>query len=314
VPIYGIYCGKYHIFQIGFTFFLIYISTLIRANNQFLEGSSPLLIICGGLYLFGILYIIDSLEKMQKKQIQLGVEIQKQADLLKQLNTDKDLFISILAHDLKNPFVTLVGLSELLAENINKFNSAEIETFVNNIYQVSQNTYNLLEDLIKWAQSQSGKLHYEPQILSFTTICVDILKVLNTTAQDKNITIKYFDEKNLSLFADNNMLKTVLRNLISNAIKFTNKGGEINIYASQTESNTIITVSDNGIGIAPERQGKLFDISQMKSTSGTAKESGTGLGLLLCKDFIEKHGGTIWVESEEGKGSNFKFSIPNKLG
>jgi signal transduction histidine kinase len=146
--------------------------------------------------------------------------------------------------------------------------------------------------------------------LSFADICRDILKTLNINAGLKNITIDYSATDHINVFADNDMLKTVLRNLVSNAIKFTNNGGAINITAEQTHSNITISVSDNGVGIKPDNLTKLFDISQVLSTTGTAKETGTGLGLLLCKEFVEKHGGKIWVESESGKGSNFKFTLP----
>jgi signal transduction histidine kinase len=146
--------------------------------------------------------------------------------------------------------------------------------------------------------------------LNFADICADAVEVLKLTANKKNITINYFVAEVIIVFADIDMLKTVLRNLVSNAIKFTNPGGLIDIYAEKTQSNIIISVSDEGIGIAPEILNKLFDITQIHSASGTADEKGTGLGLLLCKEFVERHDGKIWVESELGKGSKFKLSLP----
>jgi signal transduction histidine kinase len=130
------------------------------------------------------------------------------------------------------------------------------------------------------------------------------------TANTKNILINYFTAEEIIIFADKNILDTILRNLISNAIKFTNNGGKIDIYAEINHKIVTITVSDNGIGITQKLKNKLFDISQTQTTKGTEGESGTGLGLLLCKEFVEKHGGTIWVESKEGKGSDFKFTMP----
>jgi signal transduction histidine kinase len=229
---------------------------------------------------------------------------------LRQLNLDKDIFISILSHDLRSPFNNLLGLSEILTEDIRKLNIDEIEDIAKNINKSAQNTYKLLEDILMWARTQQGKIPFEPQKLSFTDICKDILEIFNPNVVAKNITINYFAADGINVFADIDMLKAVLRNLVSNAIKFTNNGGAINISAVQTHSNILISVSDNGIGIAPDNLTKLFDISQVLKTTGTAEETGTGLGLLLCKEFVEKHGGKIWVESEVGKGSEFKFTLP----
>jgi len=170
--------------------------------------------------------------------------------------------------------------------------------------------HNLLEAILMWTRAESGRILFKPQVLYLKTIAFDILETLKPIANKKSITLNCLVTEELTVVADPEMLKTVLRNLLSNAIKFTNNGGQVSINAKQTESNIIVTVSDNGIGIATEIQNKLFDISQIHSTKGTANEIGTGLGLLLCKDFILKHDGIIWVESEEGKGSEFKFTLP----
>jgi len=234
----------------------------------------------------------------------------KELEQLVHLNNDKNLFISILAHDLRSPLGVLLGLSDLLTENIRQFNIDKIEKLVNEINQSAQNTFTLLQDLLKWSRVQSGKIPFEPQNLSFTDICKDIIKILNPNAVAKNITINYSVADEINVFADVDMLKAVLRNLVSNAIKFTNNGGAININTEVNSGNITISVSDNGIGIEPESLTKLFDISKIHTTTGTAKEKGTGLGLLLCKEFVEKHGGKIWVESECAKGSIFYFNIP----
>jgi len=229
---------------------------------------------------------------------------------LRQLNTDKDRFISILGHDLKSPFNNLLGLSELLAEEIRNLNTDEIEILVNNINKTARSTYNLLEDILIWARAQQGKLPFNPCILKIADICKSVLETLIPAAAVKNIKINYSMTKETEVFADTDMLKTVLRNLVSNAIKFTNNGGSININTEENSGFVIISVSDNGIGIPPENITKLFNISEVLTTNGTAGETGTGLGLLLCKEFVEKHGGRIWVESEAGKGSEFKFTLP----
>jgi PAS domain S-box-containing protein len=232
---------------------------------------------------------------------------------LRQLNADKDRFISILGHDLKNPFNNILGFSEILTDEIESLNKDEINDIAKNINKSAQITNKLLENILMWARIQQGKIPFKPQNLSFRDICRDTLDVLNPNANVKGITINYSATDKINVFADIDMLKTVLRNLVSNAIKFTNNGGAIKISAKQTHSEITISVSDNGIGIESDDLTKLFDISQVLTTTGTAKETGTGLGLLLCKEFVEKHGGKIWVESEEGKGSDFKFTLPYNL-
>jgi len=229
---------------------------------------------------------------------------------LRQLNADKDRFIAILSHDLKSPFNSLLGLSELLATNIHKYDIDKIDNLAININQSAQRSFNLLEDLLQWANAQQGNISFKPQNLDFTDVCQDTLEVLQPSANEKNIAINYSTVNHLNVFADADMLKTVLRNLVSNAIKFTNNDGVININAEQNSENVTISVHDNGIGIPPDNQAKLFDISEVLTTKGTAKETGTGLGLLLCKEFVEKHGGKIWVVSEVNKGSDFRFTLP----
>ena len=229
---------------------------------------------------------------------------------LKRKNADKDRFISILSHDLRSPFNNLLGLSEILTENINKLNIDVIKTIGSHIHTTARNTYNLLEDILKWAGAQQGKIPFNPQILNFRDLCIGILKILNPNANVKYITINYSASDQINIFADTDMVKTVIRNLVSNAIKFTNTGGIIDINAEQNSEYVTVSIADNGIGIEPENLKKLFDISEVLTTKGTAGETGTGLGLLLCKEFVAKHGGKIWVESEEGKGSAFKFTLP----
>jgi PAS domain S-box-containing protein len=233
----------------------------------------------------------------------------KEVQLIR-LNADKDRFISILGHDLKSPFNNILGLSEVLTEEIHQLRIDEIEDIANNIFRSSKITNNLLEDILMWARSQSGHIRFKPLEISFYNICKNIIEVLNPNSFAKNITIYCPVIDNIVVYADIDMLKTILLNLISNAIKFTNKGGSINIHAELNSEYVTITVSDNGIGIAKDDIVKLFDISQVLTTKGTDGETGTGLGLLICKDFVEKHNGQIRVTSEVGKGSEFIFTLP----
>jgi PAS domain S-box-containing protein len=236
-------------------------------------------------------------------------ELKKVEKQLLQLNADKDRFISILGHDLKNPFNNILGFCEILTNEIKGLNKNEIKDIAENIHKSARITSKLLEDILMWAKTQQGKIAFEQQSLNFKDIFPDTLEILNPAARAKNISVNCIAADQLTVFADLNMLKTILRNLVSNAIKFTNNGGAITVNAVQDSENVTISVSDNGVGIPPENLAKLFDISQVLTTTGTAEEGGTGLGLLLCKEFVEKHGGKIWAESEVGKGSDFKFTL-----
>jgi PAS domain S-box-containing protein len=276
----------------------------VNSRTVFWEIKYPLYNEKGEIY--GLCGISTDITKI--KQVEQALK-ENEIKLL-QLNVDKDRFLSILSHDLRSPFNTLLGLSEALTDDIHQLNIDEIENQVNLLNNAAKNSYNLLEDLLMWARAQSGKIPFKPQILNLIDICKNILEIINPNAKAKNITINLNSEDGITVFADIDMLKTILRNLVTNAIKFTNNGGTINISEEQTQSGIIISVSDNGIGIKPDDLSRLFDISEVLTTMGTAEETGTGLGLLLCKDFVETHGGKIWVESEFGKGSNFKFTLP----
>jgi len=256
----------------------------------------------------GTVILLDDIT--ERKQAEEKIEENRKA--LIKLNADKDRFISILAHDLRSPFNTLLGFSELLSENSRECNSDEIEDLATNIHKSAQQSFNLLENLLNWARAEQGSITFIPRKLRLIDVCNDILETLSITAKKKSIFLNCRVEDNLNVFADGEMLKTIIRNLVSNAIKFTNKGGAVSIIADQSKENVTIRVSDNGIGIPGNDLPKLFDISEKISTAGTSGETGTGLGLLLCKEFVEKHGGKIWAESEEGKGSEFIFRLPGK--
>jgi len=243
-----------------------------------------------------------------RKLAELTIKSQN-IELLK-LNTDKDRFISILAHDLKSPFHAIMGFLNLLKINVRNYYIDKIEYQINLINNSAQSTYKLLDDILLWARAQSGKMSFEPQSIPFDEVLNEIISGLIEHASSKGLTIQRSVSEKTVLKADLNMLKLILRNLISNAIKFTGENGEIRIFTEIQQEFVIITVSDNGIGIEKEDQDKLWNISEQFVNPGTAGEMGTGLGLLLCKEFVNKHGCSIWVESEPGKGSSFKFTMP----
>lgn len=230
---------------------------------------------------------------------------------LRELNAQKDKFFSIIAHDLKSPFNAIVGFSELLMEQINEKNYEGIHEYAKIISQSSMRAMDLLMNLLEWSRAQSGRMLFIPENMKLVDLIEENILLFQGIARQKSITINKLLPDKITVFADESMIGTVLRNLISNAIKFTSQGGEINISAEKRLKEVLVSVSDNGIGIAPQRLEKLFRIDEGDSTRGTNDEKGTGLGLILCKEFIENHGGTIGAESKEGKGSTFYFSLPN---
>lgn len=228
----------------------------------------------------------------------------------RELNATKDKFFSIIAHDLKNPFNDLMGFTQLLALNIEKYDTSKIIQFANIIHQSSKLAHNLLENLLDWSRSQTGVLKFNPEKIIINRLIEENIELLESTAQNKNIKIYYELDKDIFAFADKNMLNTILRNLISNAIKYTKLGGHINISSYCDHKICEISISDSGIGINEQNIGKIFKIDESFSTPGTERERGTGLGLILCKEFVEKNKGEIWVKSEPDKGSTFTFTLP----
>lgn len=235
--------------------------------------------------------------------------IQKNIEL-ERANADKDFFMSLLAHDLKSPFTSILGFLELLTNNLYKYDMAEVEKQLSIVKHSANFTYNLLNDILIWAMSQSGKLPFEPIDLNLKMHCDQVIEMIKTNANIKDISIINNVDDNEIVFADPNMLNTILRNLISNAIKFTREGGNITIYSEETETEMIFSVADTGIGIEPEKIATLFDHSQIYSRKGTANELGTGFGLMLCKNFVTQHGGKIWAQNNPTEGTTFKFTLP----
>lgn len=237
-------------------------------------------------------------------------ELNKQKKELEELNATKDKFFTIIAHDLKNPFNTVIGLSELLMERFDTYDESKIKNFIRQINKFTLNAYDLLEDLLQWAKSQTGRLKVQEEKVDLNSLVSESIGFLKERANEKNIRIKTEINKNTVARIDKNMIGTVLRNLISNAIKFTENNGEIIIKTDINSDFIHVNVIDSGVGIPAENMDKLFRIDKNISTQGTNEESGTGLGLIISKEFVECNGGTIRVESEEGKGSNFIFTLP----
>ncbi len=249
--------------------------------------------------------------KLLKELLQAKENAEESESKLKELNANKDKILSIIAHDLRSPFNGILGFSELLILNINKFEISKSEKYLEIINSSAKNTLILLDNLLNWAKSQTNQINFNPKKIALSSIIQEIIEISNSQAAVKNISLNYSQtDDEIEVYADKNMLMIILRNLTSNAIKFTKTGGHINIVGKLEQNLVEITISDNGIGMKEEIIKKLFDFSTNSTSLGTANEKGSGLGLVLCKEFVNKHGGVIWVESEDGKGSDFKFTLP----
>jgi signal transduction histidine kinase len=229
---------------------------------------------------------------------------------LTKINATKDRILSIIGHDLRNPFNVVSGFAELLLDDYPNLPPETIEMYLNYILNSSQSGNTLLGNLLQWSRVQVGGIIFEPAQLNLLLVAMETSNFLQGAALKKEIIVKLQIDPDLSVEADENMLKTILRNLISNAIKFTHENGIITVHSSLKEDHVEISVSDSGVGIPEEKIPLLFKIETNTSTQGTSNESGSGLGLILCKEFVEKHHGKIWVESKEGEGSQFKFTLP----
>lgn len=237
-------------------------------------------------------------------------DIKIKEDALIEANNTKDKFFSIIAHDLKNPFSTLLGFSGMLIQDYDKFDDNTKKVFINDIHQSSEHMYDLLENLLSWSIMQTDGMECKVQPINISVIVDESIDLLRAGADDKGIKLHSTIDDKAKVSADINMTNTVVRNLISNAIKFTEEEGDVEISSREEGGFLEIIVSDTGIGIKAEDLGKLFRLDVKHTSYGTRKEAGTGLGLLLCKEFVEKSGGTIGAESEPGKGSRFIFTLP----
>ena len=259
----------------------------------------------------GVDYITKPFNKAELLiRVKTHLELKEQRRNLKELNATKDKFFSIIAHDLKSPLNQLLGLSELLQKDIEENEGKEATKLVNLIKVSAKSGRLLLENLLEWSRSQTGTIEYQPKILDLHKITLEVMELNENNALQKGIKIKSKVKKGIKAFADANMLKTILRNLISNGIKFTGSGGDILLSAKVSGGKVIYTVADTGIGIRASDISKLFRIDVNPSSIGKSAEKGTGLGLILCQEFVELNGGKIWAESKYREGSKFKFSLP----
>jgi signal transduction histidine kinase len=232
---------------------------------------------------------------------------------IKILNATKDKFFSIIAHDLRNPFNVLLNFSQILYEEYNSLDNEQIKRLIELMYNNSITTFRLLQNLLTWSSLQRNKIGYNPEKIVINNLFIENIDLSELIADEKDIKLRNETTEKISVIADQNMISTVIRNLISNAIKFTPKNGTVTVGCRRKDKITAeIYVSDTGIGISETKMSKLFNIDESSSTLGTDNEMGTGLGLILCKEFLEKNKGKITVQSTEGEGSTFTFTLPTE--
>lgn len=253
------------------------------------------------------------MKKLEKINARLGNMVEEDKQKLAETVAENSRFLTIVAHDLRSPLCTAIGVFDLLKDSITDYDRSEVEGLIGIASTSANNTLSLLDELLSWSVLQNSEKSFNPVKINLYELMVDELDSFDATTTQKQITITQSIVPDLCVTADLQMTKTIFRNLISNAIKFTFSGGNILISATEGKRFVEIEVKDNGMGISEETIKKLFKIDQFHSTSGTNNEQGTGLGLLFCKEFIELHGGKIWVESEPNKGSKFKFTLPHYI-
>lgn len=252
---------------------------------------------------------ISALKKAQEMINQQKKEIENQRDKLEKLNITKDKFFSIIAHDLRNPFHSIQGFSDLLVKDYAKIEDQKKKEYIRLIFESSQHAYYLLENLLHWSRSQSDTIKFNPSEFPLSHIIDENLQIFHVSMERKNITFTSEIDANTIIYADKNMTDTVIRNLLNNAIKYTPDGGSIFITCKDEGKFIAVSITDTGIGINPEDLPKLFYLEEFHTTQGTEGEAGTGLGLIICKDFIQRNGGEISVVSKPGKSTTFTFTL-----
>ncbi|MBI5324276.1 MAG: HAMP domain-containing histidine kinase [Ignavibacteriae bacterium] len=253
----------------------------------------------------------DEIGHFAKSFNQMLDELENTLTELKQINAEKDKFFSIIAHDLKSPFAGFLGLTQIMSEQMQNLSLNEIQDYSKSLKESAANLYKLLENLLEWSRMKRGLISFSPDNIILSQLVNQNIEIIAESAKQKEITITSSIPEGTMAIADSQMLNTVIRNLISNAIKFTNHNGEILISSENIDNDMIkISVKDNGIGMDAVILGNLFRVDVKVSQRGTDNEPSTGIGLLLCKEFVYKNGGEIWVESTEGKGSTFHFTVP----
>jgi two-component system sensor histidine kinase/response regulator len=257
--------------------------------------------------------LITQLQEIQELNIQLEECVVQQTKKLSEVTATNTKFISIIGHDLRSPFISILNTLEIVNESLNKSDINEIRKYICIASNTTGKALSLFDNLLSWTISQNREKNFSPVKINLYELVTDEIENIKASAAQKQIILEHTIAPDLNVSADLQMVRTILRNLICNAIKYTNTGGEIIINASEVRPFVEISVKDNGIGISFERKKMIFKTDKIQSADGTYAEKGTGLGLLLCREFVEIHGGKIWIDSEPGKGCEISFTLPHYL-
>jgi len=269
------------------------------SNYLHLEGIEPD---------YGKKYLVSAVDITSRKLAEQALH--ESEARLRELNATKDKFFSIIAHDIKSPFNSIKGSSQFLLREFDTLRKDEVIDMINQIYLSSGNSLKLLDNLLLWAESQTGLIAAASERIDLAKLVPETIEWMRSAAEEKNISIQSDIQSGTIALADNYMLRTILRNLVNNAIKFTFGKGKIEIEAQPKGNEIVISVKDDGTGFRPADLENVFRVDHKLMMLGTANEKGSGLGLILCKEFVEKQGGKIWIESESGKGSSIHFTLP----
>ncbi|MDH5488388.1 MAG: HAMP domain-containing histidine kinase, partial [Rhodospirillaceae bacterium] len=248
-------------------------------------------------------------EAINEQYVAMAEELALAHDELEKLNQEKNKFFSIIAHDLRSPFTSLLGYTSLIKQIGDELSAEEVKTYAEHIHDGASRVFKLLENLLEWSRVQMNRIETVPSSFNVFDIAARTVDVLEPVANDKQIKID-LEKMDIKAFADPNQVDTVIRNLVNNAIKFTDAGGKITIQTSANNDVATISVIDTGRGMSDEMAAKLFNLAENVTTAGTNGEKGTGLGLLMCKELVERNGGKMSVKSKEGSGSEFSFTLP----
>jgi len=275
----------------------------VRNSTDFLQNILIVLILLACMLAAYILVLAYKNDKFQNNIIDLNKKVMKDS-------VEKDKFFSIISHDLMNPFNALLGFSEMLVVSAKNGDKEDCVEYSQIVHQSTKRILNLLQNLLVWSRMQNGKMKYAPKSVRIDELVSNTMMIVAPIAQNKEIKLEWSVNIDVSATIDPNMIGSVLQNLVTNAIKFTKRGGSVTLKAFVELNNLKFTISDTGVGMNEEQLNKLFKLDKTYTSMGTDDEVGTGLGLIICKEFIESHHGKIWVESTLGKGSSFCFSIP----
>jgi signal transduction histidine kinase len=334
ITIAGFTNGKWHSLSIGCLCIIWLISVIIISKNQFLIENLFIIFIVILGYTFGLFFLFKLLEKnmLAKNRLIAQLEVktneleksnqlliyeksvsETQKNELKALIESREKLFSIISHDIKNPLSAIMGFSELIGPKIESKDFVKVAEFNKIIFQSSSNLYRLLINLLDWTKMQSGKLKVTPEYIDLNTLINESLAISNTSLEQKQINLEIKSQEG-SIFADKNMLTTIIRNLFSNALKYTLKGGRISIESKIENKWYFFSIADTGLGMESSVIDSILNDNAAFSTNGTDGETGTGFGLVLCKEFIKLHHGKLSITSEPGNGSEFLFNIPVEYG